>query len=147
MSRRTYIFRNMELPDLEEDHSIKEKLQNLHLSVEKIKAILDVALEADTERFSLKERVDFDLFLTYTLNTLYWMYLRTNGEDPNKHDVKNQLNRIKDYMIKAKQAHERQTIRPKLDQAAAGRFVKQGINHKNQKDDEQPPNKKIRFDD
>ncbi|KAG5896069.1 hypothetical protein JTB14_006858 [Gonioctena quinquepunctata] len=82
--------------------------------------------------------------LTYSLNTLYWLYLRTKNEDPNKSDVKNQLNRIKEYMMKAKQAHERQTIRPKIDQEAAGRFVKHGINYKN---DQQTLNKKIKFTD
>ncbi|ENN79721.1 nuclear nucleic acid-binding protein C1D-like [Dendroctonus ponderosae] len=134
----------MELKDLENDKAIKEKLSNLRNSVQKIKKILDTALEADTSQFSLKDQVEFDLFLTYALNALYWMYLKTKGEDPNFHDVKNQLARVKDYMVKAKQADERNTIRPKVNQAVAARFVKHGIHHK---EEEQPPNKKIKFAD
>ncbi|KAF7268976.1 ribosomal RNA processing 47 [Rhynchophorus ferrugineus] len=134
----------MELKELENDKIIHEKLQNLHDSVEKISNFLDIAFKADITHFSQKEKIDFDLFLTYSLNTLYWMYLRTRGEDPNKNEVKNQLNRVKEYMVKAKQAHERQTIRPKVDQSAAKRFVKHGINHK---ETCETPNKKIRFND
>lgn len=95
----------MDLKDLEDDKVITEKVENLRTSVQKIHDVLDQALNADTSEFSLKDRVDFDLFLTYALNTLYWMYLRTKGQDPNSHDVKNQLNRIKEYMIKAKQVN------------------------------------------
>lgn len=93
------------LKDLEEDKVIAEKVENLRTSVQKIHDVLDQALKADTSQFSLKDRVDFDLFLTYALNTLYWMYLRTKGQDPNSNDVKNQLSRIKEYMIKAKQVN------------------------------------------
>lgn len=55
------------------------------------------------ENSALKEKVDYDLFMVYCLNTLYWLYLRTRGLDPNKNDVKSQLNRVKEYMMKAKQ--------------------------------------------
>lgn len=137
----------MELKELEDDKAIQEKLQNLHDSIEKITKLLDTALKADTSQLSKKEKIDYDLFLTYALNTLYWMYLRTRGEDPVKNEVKNQLNRIKEYMFKAKQAHERQTVRPRIDQPAAKRFVKHGIKYKAPKNNQEPPNKKIRFDD
>ncbi|KAJ8942941.1 hypothetical protein NQ318_003827 [Aromia moschata] len=121
----------MEFGDLGDDKSIQEKLTNFHSSVEKIDNMLNLVLNNDIyETLSLKEKVDYDLFIAYTLNTLYWMYLRSINEDPNKNDIKNQLSRIKDYMVKAKQAHERQTIRPKIDQQAASRFVKHGIQHR-----------------
>lgn len=132
--------------DLENDKHIQEKLTNLHNSVEKIEIMLEKLRTADIyEQLSQKQKVDYDLFIAYTLNTLYWLYLRIKNEDPNKNDVKNQLNRVKEYMLKAKQAHERNTIRPKLDQAVAGRFIRHGIS----KDGESEPtlNKKIKFQD
>ncbi|XP_050308910.1 nuclear nucleic acid-binding protein C1D [Anthonomus grandis grandis] len=138
----------MELPDLEQDTAIKQKLTNLQDSLDKIQKITDIALEADTEKLTLKDKVYFNLFLGYALNTLYWMYLKTKGEDPNNHDVKNQLNRIKEYMVKAKQAHDRHTIRPVIDIDAAKRFIKHGIKHKiDHNTDDTPPNKRIVFDD
>ncbi|XP_066254324.1 nuclear nucleic acid-binding protein C1D [Euwallacea similis] len=135
----------MELKDLEKDKAIEVKLQNLHDSIQNIQKFLDTALEVDTAEYSTKDKVDLDLFVTYALNTLYWMYLRTKGEDPNTHDVKNQLNRVKEYMIKAREAHERLTLRPKVDQAAVGRFVKHGISYRDKKPSGQTPKKKVKL--
>ncbi|XP_057661798.1 nuclear nucleic acid-binding protein C1D-like [Diorhabda carinulata] len=138
---------SIDFGDLDNDKNIQEKLTNLHNSVEKIEIMLEKLRTADIyEQLSLKQKVDYDLFIAYTLNTLYWLYLRIKNEDPNKNDVKNQLNRVKEYMLKAKQANERNTIRPKLNQAVAGRFIKHGISYK---DGENVPalNKKIKFQD
>lgn len=94
----------MDFGDLKDDTKIQEKIVNLHKSVNKIENTLEQVLNLDIrENLSTKEKVDYDLFMTYTLNTLYWLYLRTKGVDPNKNDVKVQLNRVKDYMVKAKQ--------------------------------------------
>lgn len=154
----------MDFGDLENDKPVQEKLMNFHNSVEKIENMIEKLQKADAyEHLTLKEKIDYDLFVAYTLNTLYWLYLRTKNADPNKNDVKNQLNRVKEYMMKAKQvyfvllktcfvfiremfqAHERQTIRPKIDQAVANRFVKHGIQYK--EGDGSPINKKTKFAD
>lgn len=96
----------MDFGDLKGDNKIQTKIQNLHESIVKIDKILElVATNKDNlkDKLTLKEKTDHDLFMAYMLNTLYWIYLRTKGVDPNKNEVKNQLNRVKDYMIKAKQ--------------------------------------------
>lgn len=95
---------NMDFGDLKGDSKIQTKITNLHNSIEKIDNILSLLINSDAkEKLSLKEQTDYDLFMAYTLNTLYWIYLRTKGVDPNTNEVKNQLNRVKEYMIKAKQ--------------------------------------------
>ncbi|XP_028145976.1 nuclear nucleic acid-binding protein C1D [Diabrotica virgifera virgifera] len=139
----------MDFGDLKNDVIIQEKLTNFHNSIEKIELMLEKLKSADVyEQLSLSEKVDYDLFLAYTLNTLYWLYLRTQNEDPNKNEVKSQLNRIKEYMVKAKQARERHTIRPKVDKAAAERFIKHGISYSRIEDNpESMPNTRIRFED
>ncbi|CAG9816288.1 unnamed protein product [Phaedon cochleariae] len=138
----------MDFGDLKDDLSIQQKLTNFNNSIGKIDQMLETLLKSDIyEKLSLKQKVDYDLFLAYNLNTLYWLYLRSKNEDPNKNDVKNQLNRIKEYMVKAKQAHERQTIRPKIDQQAAERFVKHGVGFRKESNNQPPPNKKIKFSD
>ncbi|RZC37945.1 nuclear nucleic acid-binding protein C1D [Asbolus verrucosus] len=136
----------MDFGDISDDASIQEKLLNFHSSVEKIGKILELSADPNIyQKLTTKEKVDYDLFMAYTLNTLYWLYLRTKGEDPNKNDIKNQLNRIKQYMVKAKQAHERQTIRPKLDQPAARRFIKHGLQYRDAAEIEEPPHKKLKL--
>lgn len=94
----------MDFGDLREDLAIQEKLTNFQLSVEKIGKILDQSLTIEAyEKLPLKDKIDYDLFMAYTLNTLFWLYLKTKGQDPAQNDVKSQLNRIKQYMIKAKE--------------------------------------------
>nr|CAH7761888.1 unnamed protein product [Callosobruchus chinensis] len=139
----------MDFGDLSEDKEIQAKLQNFHENIQKIEEIINLAVTSDIySNLSLKEKIDYDLFMAYALNTLYWLYLKTKNVDPNKNEIKNQLQRIKEYMIKAKQAHERQTIRPRLDKPAANRFVKHGLQHKQHRSNEnsdKPLNKRIKF--
>lgn len=101
-------FENMSIDfgDLKDDINIQTKIQHLHESIVKIDKILELVTTNKDNlngKLTLKEKTDCDLFIAYMLNTLYWIYLRTRGVDPNKNEVKNQLNRVKDYMIKAKQ--------------------------------------------
>ncbi|XP_060520756.1 nuclear nucleic acid-binding protein C1D-like [Cylas formicarius] len=112
------------------DLPLNEKLKQLDHNIGKLNQVVDQALNMDREKLTLKEKIDLDLFVAYTLNAMFWTYIKTLGLDPTKNEVKNQLNRVKDYMEKAKQAHERQTIRPKLVQKVAARFIKHGINNK-----------------
>ncbi|EFA08579.1 Nuclear nucleic acid-binding protein C1D-like Protein [Tribolium castaneum] len=138
----------MDFGDLSEDKAIQTKLSNFHSSVEKIEKIIEISSSPDIyDKLTTKEKVDYDLFMAYTLNTLFWLYLKTKGEDPTKSEIKNQLNRVKQYMVKAKEAHERQVLRPRIDCGAAGRFIKHGINYKDSGTPEEPPNKKMKFSD
>lgn len=86
------------------DESLEKVVKNLDDSVSKIENILKIGLDFDNYKdLNLNDKINYDLFIGYTLNTLYWIYLRTQGIDPNKNDVKNELKRVKDYMLKAKQ--------------------------------------------
>lgn len=94
----------MDFADLENDEQIKIKVINVHNSVQKIKNLLDSAYKENiSDKLTTSEKIDYDIFLSYSLNTLYWMYLRTKGIDPNDHEIKDQLHRVKTYMIRAKQ--------------------------------------------
>lgn len=42
-------------------------------------------------------------------------------------------------------AHERNTIRPKIDKEAAARFVKHGVQYKDKDKEGQPPPKKAKL--
>lgn len=94
----------MHFGDLSDDKAIQEKLLNFHNSVEKIEKFLELASNSEIyEKLSTKEKIDFDLFMAYALNTLFWLYMKTKGEDPTKSEIKNQLSRVKEYMVKAKE--------------------------------------------
>ncbi|CAH1122904.1 unnamed protein product [Ceutorhynchus assimilis] len=133
-----------------EDLSMKNRLDDLHGSVEKIRKAVDTALKIDPEKLpSLKEKIDLDLFLVYAVNSMFWIHSKLHGVNPVDLGVKVQLNRIREYMVKVEQAQKRQTIRPKLDKSAAARFVKHGLNFRDKRkiDLDVTQNKKIRFDD
>jgi exosome complex protein LRP1 len=58
------------------------------------------------------------------------VYLNASGIDPRQHPVKNELDRVKGYMTKLKEAvakgnEEKNPL--KLDKAAANRFIKAGL--------------------
>ncbi|KAK9881962.1 hypothetical protein WA026_018154 [Henosepilachna vigintioctopunctata] len=139
----------MNSKDFEKDPVIKDKLDKFHNAVDSIDEILQIAfnenMTKEYEKLPPKEKADFDLFTGFALNTLYWLYLRTRGEDPNTNDVKKQLTRTKEYMVEVKKAHERTTIRPKINVPVAERFIRHGTQIYDSS--EERPNKKIKFDD
>lgn len=93
----------MDLGELLDDTQIKEKLVNLHSSIDQIEAIIQTGLDRfNYDELNEMDKINYDLFNSYALNILCWMYLRTKGQDPNKTSIKNELNRIKEYMLKAK---------------------------------------------
>ncbi|KAF2885247.1 hypothetical protein ILUMI_20913 [Ignelater luminosus] len=133
----------MDFEDLKDDKEIQLKITNLHNSVDNIEKILDFALNSDVyEKLNTEDKVNYNLFMGYTLNTLFWLYLRTKGVDPNKSEVKDQLNRIRQYMVKSKEAHDRNTIRPTIKQDVARRFIKHGIQHSEKPEMQSSPNKR-----
>ena len=154
---------DIDFGDLRDDKLIQQKLTSFHNSVQKIGKIVELSSNPDLyEKLTTKEKVDFDLFMAYTLNTLFWLYMKTKGEDPNKSEIKNQLNRVKEYMVKAKdvrvsvivvffltrtfQANDK-AHRPRVNQAAAARFIKHGIHYKDGDEPEEPPVKKMKLSD
>lgn len=101
----------MDFGDLKGDKAIETKLADLQDSLDKTKKVLDTVLSVeDISSLSARDRVTFDLFQCYCLNTLFWVYLRTKGVDPNTNEVKNELNRIKSYMVKAKEVRIKYVI-------------------------------------
>eukprot|EP00966_Prymnesium_polylepis_P138009 3188783-Prymnesium_polylepis.1 len=76
------------------------------------------------------ESARMHLMVAYTVNTLFYMYLKANGVSPAGHPVQGELERIKNYIKKLKmvsqerekrsQGEQRQLV---LNQDAAARFI------------------------
>ncbi|PHZ15413.1 uncharacterized protein RHIMIDRAFT_234763 [Rhizopus microsporus ATCC 52813] len=79
-------------------------------------------------KLSMTEKYELQVLLSYTLNTLYYIYLRGNGSDPQKHVVLKELQRVQRYIQKLKE-HQGKEQKPnmKVDKDAAGRFVKAAL--------------------
>ncbi|KXJ77104.1 nuclear nucleic acid-binding protein C1D [Aedes albopictus] len=140
--------------ELKNDTAFINKNETLSQCIERIRQNLAIAREdyKNYEAFTLEEKVKYDLHLSYSINSLYWMYYKIIGLDPNKHGIKDELTRIKAAMMREKEIYDHRYNRPTLDQGAAKRFVRAGLfDHKNRPKPmdtaDTPPNKKIRFED
>ncbi|XP_037822101.1 nuclear nucleic acid-binding protein C1D [Lucilia sericata] len=127
--------------ELRNDEKFIKCVENFDNSMDKIEAsILTAVGLKDFEELSTEEKVKLDNYLAYSINSLYWMYVKLQGQDPNEHGIKNELSRVRQTILRDKQIYERNTIRPVLDKAAAGRFIKHGIHTRFDKDEERIQN-------
>ncbi|XP_044146758.1 nuclear nucleic acid-binding protein C1D [Bufo gargarizans] len=72
------------------------------------------------------EQAKLDLASAYTLNSLFWIYLTTQGVNPKEHAVKGELERIRSYMNRVKEITDRKKA-ARLDKRAAQRFIKHAL--------------------
>lgn len=87
--------------ELETDEPFKSSINKFHSSVDKIGESLQLCCGNDVySAMSAEEKVEYDLFLSYSLNSLFWCYLRTQGVDPKQHGVKVMLQKTRFYHIK-----------------------------------------------
>lgn len=117
--------------------NVEEYVKRIEILGDIIKSCCESGIHSN---LSMEEKVKYDLFLSYSLTSLYWIYLRTQGEEPAGH-IKSELDRVKKYMDRSKQIHDRKSM-PKLDQAAAKRFIKSGLWNPNTESTGMTPSRK-----
>lgn len=72
----------MDFGELKNDVSFTSKVQSAHEAIAKIEKAIKDSSEVKLDELSTEDKVKHDLFLTYAVNSLYWMYLKINGENP-----------------------------------------------------------------
>ncbi|XP_039960855.1 nuclear nucleic acid-binding protein C1D [Bactrocera tryoni] len=118
----------MDFGELRNDDKFTKTVNNFASALDKIEKSLSTAVDLkDFEELSTQEKVKLDNYLAYAINSLYWMHVKLRGDDPNEHGIKNELSRVRQTIVRDKQIYERNTIRPVIDKAAAGRFIKHGL--------------------
>ncbi|XP_026752567.1 nuclear nucleic acid-binding protein C1D-like [Galleria mellonella] len=138
---------NLNYGELAENVDFVNKCENLKENLKDIQTVLDklLPLKQQYDKMSLPAQIELDLFLAFTLNSLHWINLRIQGEDPTKHPIKDELQRIKTVMLKWKEVKDRDK-RPTVDIEAAKRFVRSGL-YDPYRATALPPNKKMKFND
>lgn len=67
----------MDFGELKNDKDFVTKATNLQSSLEKIENQIDAALEfGNYEDLTTEDKVKYDLFLSYSINSLYFMYCK-----------------------------------------------------------------------
>jgi len=75
--------------DLSHDEKFKQIVTAFHNSSDEIGSHLQKLCGSNQyENLTPEERVEYDLLLAYSINSLFWMYLRTAGVDPLTHGLK-----------------------------------------------------------
>jgi len=109
---------------------LTDTVKNFHGSLGDLKAKLDLMLSQP--RTELYEKLDpmgkakMDLVSAYAINSLFWMLLKTMGENPGAADVKKELDRVKEAMMRCKEIKDR-AKRGRVNQDAAKRLVSSGL--------------------
>ncbi|XP_062345445.1 nuclear nucleic acid-binding protein C1D isoform X2 [Cinclus cinclus] len=93
---------------------------------EMLKTMMSVSRSELLQKLDPLEQAKLDLVSAYTLNSMFWVYLATQGINPKEHPVKQELERIRTYMNKVKEITDKKKA-SKLDKGAASRFVKNAL--------------------
>ncbi|XP_046847743.1 nuclear nucleic acid-binding protein C1D-like [Xenia sp. Carnegie-2017] len=109
-------------------NEIFSAMKDFHHSFGSVEETLEPLLRSSNdelhEKLDVLDRAKLDLMVVYGINTMFWIYLITQGVNPKEHGVKHELDRIKNYMKKVKDVSERKKASMKIDKDAARRFVK-----------------------
>jgi len=105
-------------------------VKNFHGSLGDLQSQLELMMsQPRTELYDKLDpigRAKMDLVSAYAINSLFWMLLKTMGENPGAADLKRELDRVKEAMSRCKQIQDK-AKRGKVDQAAAKRLVSSGL--------------------
>ncbi|XP_062319621.1 nuclear nucleic acid-binding protein C1D [Osmerus eperlanus] len=118
--------------DIPEDYptEIEEQLTGFESSVASVNTMVQTVLSMPRkelmERLDPLEQAKLDLMSAYTLNSLFWMYLVTQGINPKEHGIKQELERIRTYMNRVKEITDRKKA-ARLDKGAVSRFVRNAL--------------------
>uniref|UniRef100_A0A1D5RGU8 Nuclear nucleic acid-binding protein C1D n=1 Tax=Macaca mulatta TaxID=9544 RepID=A0A1D5RGU8_MACMU len=93
---------------------------------EMLKNMMSVSRNELLQKLDPLEQAKVDLISAYTLNSMFWVYLATQGVNPKEHPVKQELERIRVYMNRVREMTDKKKA-GNLDRGAASRFVKNAL--------------------
>ncbi|KAM9477280.1 nuclear nucleic acid-binding protein C1D [Clarias gariepinus] len=108
---------------------IAEYLSSFLSSVSSVENVIQTLMSVSKgEHLQLAplEQAKLDLMSAYALNSLFWMYLVTQGVNPKDHGIKQELERIRTYMSRIKEITDKKKAAC-LDKDAASRFVRNAL--------------------
>uniref|UniRef100_A0A3Q2QI87 Nuclear nucleic acid-binding protein C1D n=1 Tax=Fundulus heteroclitus TaxID=8078 RepID=A0A3Q2QI87_FUNHE len=117
-------------PVEEYPQEIDEQLTTFDSSANAVKAMLEKLMSLSrndlVQKLDPLDQAKLDLMSVYTLNSLFWMYLVTQGINPREHGIKQELERIRTYMNRVKEITDKKKA-ARLDKGAASRFLRNAL--------------------
>lgn len=119
---------DIDFEELSHDVDIIARIKQFREATTRIGDVINRATDpALYDKLSTPDKIKYNLLMSYSLNSMFWMYLRTEGIDPMKHKIKTENDRLKKAMGRAKQINDRNTLMPRINKDAAQRFVRSGL--------------------
>ncbi|CDS08602.1 hypothetical protein LRAMOSA09963 [Lichtheimia ramosa] len=118
--------------DANQEAIAKKAVKALKARIEVVNRHLEPLLSAPLSetygKLPVNEKAKLQVLLSYTINSLFYMYLKTQGVFPQEHPVATELARIRTYIEKIKKA-EGKGPKPSMqvDKGAAARFIKAAL--------------------
>ncbi|CAE6482542.1 unnamed protein product [Rhizoctonia solani] len=117
---------------------LSETVDDLVSSIDELEDVLAPLLstplsDLNKQLSSPLDRAKLQVWLSYVLNDLVWIQLRTKGYNPNNlgagetHDVVGELDRVKSYFAKIKEAENPAKRTLAVDGKVANRFIKHAL--------------------
>ncbi|TRY63277.1 hypothetical protein TCAL_04650 [Tigriopus californicus] len=105
-------------------------ISDFHGALSQLNAHLDpwlaVGRDELTSHLEPLAQAKLDLVSAFALNSLVWMWMRTQGQDPKESEVKTELDRVKSCMGRLKEIQDR-AKRPNINLPAVKRMVTSGL--------------------
>eukprot|EP00128_Syssomonas_multiformis_P013308 Colp12_sorted_trinity150504_noHs@19443 len=101
--------------------------QSLNAVEKTLKPFFEVPLHESRAKLQPLDQAKLELIIAYALNTLFWLYITTQGTDAQEHPVKQELERVKLYMNKVKELAASKDAKVKLNKDAANRFIRNAL--------------------
>ncbi|EME38938.1 hypothetical protein DOTSEDRAFT_97097, partial [Dothistroma septosporum NZE10] len=110
---------------------LEDLVSNIDDLEQALQPLLQQALSASTSRLPLLDKAKLYILTTYALESILFSSVRLHGVSATTHPVYQELNRVKEYFSKIKNAEEigagGSARNVGLDKGAAGRFIKHGL--------------------
>ncbi|KAI8817617.1 uncharacterized protein EV422DRAFT_604385 [Fimicolochytrium jonesii] len=107
------------------------QMANFEKAVTNLTSLLDPVLDAPLDQLLATldafDRAKLEVLLAFALNTITFVYLRTQGHSTKEHPVKIELDRVKEYFKKLKDAAGLNKPTMRIDKGAAKRFINNSL--------------------
>ncbi|KAJ2825298.1 hypothetical protein FBU31_003751 [Coemansia sp. 'formosensis'] len=98
-----------------------------------LEPILKQPLGEVLPKLSTIQRCELEALVAYSIDTLFWIFLKINGVPPKEHPVMKELQRVQRYIAKINEAKSTQSTggsngrTTKVDKDAADRFIRSAL--------------------
>ncbi|KAI3385057.1 hypothetical protein SNEBB_005705 [Seison nebaliae] len=95
-----------------------------------ISNFITIPRETRIRQMSSLEKAQYELEIMYLINALYWTQLQLHGTNAQYQKVKEEMERIKKYMIRCSIIRDTRKRKLQLDMPVVKRLIDRGLNKK-----------------